>query len=203
MKPTPHFFKREDVKKVFDKVLKRKKTLLSPISIAIQEGPSRKHGTITNFSFQSKGVENKVVTIANSKGSGFVDCLFGGLHDHYAQKYPSLEKIKLLDFMVRPNVVNKNTMGTDSKLSVLFRVNVQQHGPAEFQNASDSVIHSCFTCALDAFQFYINCERSFNKLQVAVTDAQRRNRGDITQNCLTSLSKLTEANTYEKKGKKN
>ena len=61
------------------------------------------------------------------------------------------------------------------------------------------MIYSGFVSALEAFQFYINCERTFHKIQVIIEDATLRNRGDIVQSCLTDLSKLTEVNTYEKK----
>ena len=61
------------------------------------------------------------------------------------------------------------------------------------------MIYSGFVAALEAFQFYINCERTFSKMQLIIEDAKQRNRGDIIQACLSDLSKLTEVNNYEKK----
>ena len=60
------------------------------------------------------------------------------------------------------------------------------------------VIYSSFISSLEAFQFYINCQRTFEKIMLAVEDARERNRGDIIQSCVADLSKLTEVNTYEK-----
>ena len=82
---------------------------------------------------------------------------------------------------------------------VILRVEVQNHGISEFQHESRSMIYSSFVSALEAFQFYINCERTFDKIKLAVEDASERNRGDIIQACLADLSKLTEVNTYEQK----
>ena len=63
------------------------------------------------------------------------------------------------------------------------------------------MIYSSFVLALEAFQFYINCERVFDKIQLVIADAQTRNRGDTINRAMYDLSKITEVNTYEKKGK--
>ena len=70
---------------------------------------------------------------------------------------------------------------------------------AEFSCVSRSILHSSFIVTLEAIEFYINCERTFHKIQIILGDAEQRNRGDIVQSCVTDLSKLTEVNTYEKK----
>ena len=59
------------------------------------------------------------------------------------------------------------------------------------------MVRSSFFAVLKAFEFYINCERTFVSLKNILEDAQSRNRGDIIQACLLDLSKLTEVNTYE------
>ena len=54
-----------------------------------------------------------------------------------------------------------------------------------------------------SFQFYINCERSFDEIQPIIDDAKNRNRFDIVEKWKFKLSKLTEVNTYERKERKN
>jgi len=78
-------------------------------------------------------------------------------------------------------------------------VEVKGRGISEFSSISRSIMYSSFVAILDAFQFYINCERSFDVLIAALTDAKQRNRYDIAEQCKFRLSKITEANTYEKK----
>ena len=49
---------------------------------------------------------------------------------------------------------------------------------------------------MDAFQFYVNCDRCFRKLKLFLTNANERNRGDISQGILTDMAKLTAVNNY-------
>ena len=81
----------------------------------------------------------------------------------------------------------------------MFRVNVEGHGMAEFQHQSRSMIYSSLVAALNAFEFYINCETTFHKIQLVLEDASQRNRGDISQACIADLSRLTEVNNYARK----
>lgn len=197
MHKTPQEFKRTEVKKIFDKVLKESKTVLSPISITVSESLDDDF-TTTDFSFEMKGNEDKIVTLENQKGKGFVDGLFTGLHSYFSNNFNSLDKIKLSDYNVNPIMSNsKKSMGTDAQASVSLSVMVGQHGTSEFHHTSRSMVYSSFVSALEAFQFYINCERSFHKIKLFIEDAKQRNRGDVASVCIYDLSKLTEVNTYD------
>ena len=81
---------------------------------------------------------------------------------------------------------------------MIFRVEIRNHGIVEFESTSNSIMHSSFSATLEAFQFYINCERTFQKMKLIMDDAKARNRSDIFQRCLFDLSALTEMNSYEK-----
>jgi len=195
MYKTPQEFRRESVKDLIEKVLKEQKTTLRPLSITCSESLNDDF-TTTDFSFEELGQESKIVTLENIKGKGFIDGVFQGLYTKYVEKYPSIEKLKLVDIMVNPIMKASKNLGSDAKASVIFRVEVASHGIAEFQHRSRSMIYSGFVSGLNTFQFYINCERAFDKIKLAADDASHRNRGDILQKCLNDLSKLTEVNTY-------
>ena len=195
MKKTPQHFRREKVKTLFNKILKENKTILTPLSISCSESLDDDF-TTTDFSFEEKGSVSRIVSLTDIKGKGFVDGLFRGLHENYVADYTSIEKIKLVDIMVNPIMKASKKLGSDAKAFVLFRIEVDRHGLAEFHHESRSMIYSCFVSALEAFQFYINCERTFKKIKLIADDASARNRGDILQSCLNDLSKLTEVNTY-------
>ena len=197
MRKTPQEFKRENVKKLFDKVLRDAKLRLIPISISASESLDDDF-TTTEFSFEEIQHGGGVFSTAAS-GKGFVDCIFEGLHCHYVNTFPSLEKLKLIDIMVNPIMRSTVKKGSDAKANVVFRVEVDRHGFADFQHQSRSILYSSFSAALDAFQFYINCEKTFDKIQLILEDANKRNRGDIVQSCMADLSKLTEVNTYVQK----
>ena len=195
MKETPQQFRRQNVKKLFDKILLQSKTQFLPLSINVSESLNDDF-TTTDFSFEEKGATQRIITIRNSKGKGFIDGLFLGLYKEYIKNYASLEKLKLVDLMVNPIMKAGTNIGSGASTSVLFRVEVKNHGIAEFQHKSRSMIYSSFVSALETFQFYINCERCFYKIKLIANDASSRNRGDILQSCMVDLSTLTEVNTY-------
>ena len=60
----------------------------------------------------------------------------------------------------------------------------------------ESIVYSSLVAMLEAFQFYMNCDKTFNKLRFLIKDAEVRNRGDIKQSCISDLSALTGVNTY-------
>ena len=199
MKKTPQEFRREEVKKLFEKVLGNCKTNLVPLSISVSESLNDDF-TTTDFSFEDISPSGSITTVTDVKSRGFVDGLFRGLHEHYAKHFTSLKHIKLVDLVVNPLMKNsKKSIGSEAKTNVIFRVEIDGHGVAEFQDTSRSIIYSAFVASLNAFEFYVNCERTFDKINFVAGDAQARNRGDILQSCMTDLSRLTEVNSYDRK----
>ena len=198
MRKTPQDFKRVEDKNIILKVLGDTQTRLLPISITVSESLDDDF-TITDFSFEIVGKDPKIVTLDNQKGKGFVDGLFTGLQQYFSSQYSSLEKIGLADYNVNPIMTNsKKSMGTDAQASVSLSVLVHPHGLSEFSHTSRSMIYSSFSAALEAFQFYVNCDRAFHRIQLFIKDAQQRNRGDVISSCIYDLSRLTEVNTYDK-----
>ncbi len=198
MRKTPQQFRRDNVKKLHEKILQDNKTVFSPLSMSTHESIEDDFTTV-DLSFSEKTLNsNKIVQLRGIKANGFVDGLFIGLYNNYVKNYNSLSKLKLVDLMVNPIMKAATNRGSDAKTSVLFRVEVEGHGVSEFQHKSRSMIYSSFVSALEVFQFYINCERTFQKIKLVIEDAEARNRGDIVQSCMTDLSKLTEVNTYAK-----
>lgn len=198
MKKTPQEFKRENVKKLFDKILKRDQVSFEPESITVSELGSHCE-TDVRFSFKSVGEKEESITL-QSRASGFVDGLFTGCYSYFSDSYKSLSNIRLVNYHVRPNMKrSKRPHGTDAKVEVSIMMDVQDHGIAEFNSLSRSVLRSSFTSILKAFEFYINCEKSFHKIQEFIDDAKERNRGDIVSNCIYDLTALTEVNSYVRK----
>ena len=196
---TGNIFKRRKVKNLFEKILNDEATKLSPVSFSASEIFLDDFTTV-DFSFREQtGSTSRVVTVDNLKARGFVDGLFKGCFNTYKETYPSLSNIKLVDVIVNPLFRSGSRgLGSESKINVTFRVEIHNHGIVEFETTSNSIMHSSFSATLEAFQFYINCERTFQKMKLIMDDAKARNRSDIFQRCLFDLSALTEMNSYEK-----
>ena len=199
MPRTPQEFKRQELKKMLTRVLGDSITRLLPISINVRES-LQDDFTITDFSFEKNDLSKTVVPITESKGRGFVDGLFNGLRSHFVDSYSSLSRIKLVDISVNPVMSShRRKMATDAQAEVAFTVEVAKMGKSQFEHTSRSMIYSSYVSALNVFEFYINCERSFDKIILGLEDARSRNRFDIVEQCKYDLSRLTEINNYEKK----
>ncbi len=200
MHKTPQEFKRENIKKLFNKILKQDVTLFTPLDISVAEREDEKLSDV-KFSFLLNTKSQEFVEL-NCQAQGFVDGLFTACYNNFSDQYKSLKNIKLFDYQVKPNLKKtKNNLGTDAKVEVAVMTSVQNHGIAEFSSYSRSVLRSSFIAVLETFQFYINCERSFHKIQTFIADAQKRNRGDIISGCMFDLATLTEVNNYARKPK--
>ena len=81
-------------------------------------------------------------------------------------------------------------------MHVIFRLEIKNRGMTEFSSRSRSIVYSTFATTLEAFQFYINCDKTFKILKLALDDAGKRHRGDVSQACLSDLSSLTLVNAY-------
>jgi len=194
---TPEDFRREDVKSVFKRRLKEETIQLKPLSIKIEEN-LLSDKTIVDLSFEKSYRDySKTFTFQEVMGSGFVDAIFKTCTTAFSEEYKSLGNLSLVDLIVRPIFSMASTDAkTDAKTDVIFRLETKQHGISEFRSRSRSIVYSSLVATLEAFQFYMNCDKTFRKLQFILEDAQGRNRGDIAQLCVSDLSTLSRVNTY-------
>ena len=196
---TPEHFKRERVKQVFHRRLRDSIVNIEPIKVSVYEEVSQSDTTI-DFSFLLKTAsQHELFSFEAVSGRGLVDAVFSELVSKFSQEYSSLANLSLVDISVKPIFsLSTKASGSDAKTDVVLRMEVKDHGPAEFVSRSWSVVRSSFLVILEAFQFYINCDKAFHKIGVVLEDAKRRNRSDVAQECVTDLSTLTSVNTYSK-----
>ena len=199
---TPQQIKRQEILSVTDRILKKEKVQLAAISL-IAKQDIKVNYTSTDFSLEIKDPKKTIITLNDKRGKGFVDSLFIGLHEFFSPTYHSLNNIQLCDFKVNPSLSSsRNKIGTDAQASIVLSMYVKRHGVAEFHHKSRSIINSVFITILKVFEFYINCEKSFFKIQEFIKEARTRNRGDVVNNYIYDLCKITEANTYDEKKRK-
>ena len=194
---TTEDLRRQDIKELFNKVLREEKVKISPISISIREQLEQKH-TIVDFAFEvNQSPTPTVYSFDNIRGQGFVDAIFTATHNHFIEDYDSLSNLSLLELIVKPIFsMSEKDSKSDAKTDVIVRVQNKDHGVSEFSYRSSSIVNASFRVILEMFQFYVNCDKAFRKLKFFLKDAQSRNRGDTAQEIITDLSKLTTVNTY-------
>lgn len=195
---TPQDFRRDDVRDVFARRLGENIVTLKPTLLRVEEN-LLSDKTIVDICFQK--IEDKTTVEYNFNevlGSGFLDAIYKVCYNTFMKDYPSLKNISLVDLVVKPIFsMSLSEAQTDAKADVYLRLRTKQHGISEFSSRSRSIIYSSLTSMLDAFQFYMNCDKTFKVLQLVLDDARSRNRGDIMQQCRAELSVLTRVNTYD------
>tara|TARA_R100001510_G_C7646836_1_gene204159 strand:- start:1257 stop:1850 length:594 start_codon:yes stop_codon:yes gene_type:complete len=194
---TPDDFRRDDVKNVFKKRLGSNIVELRPISIRISETSDLK-STMVDLCFEkSEGEVTKKYNFENQPGSGFVDSVYKTCYNCFAEEYASLKNISLVGLIVKPIFsLSACDSKTDAKTDVVFRLETKQHGLSEFRHRSRSIVYSSFSSILDAFQFYMNCDKAFSMLRFVLEDANTRRRSDIVESCRSDMSVLTRVNNY-------
>jgi hypothetical protein len=197
MRKTPQEIRRENLKELFEKALQVRQTRLKPFDISVRESRNSDFTVVELSITEMSGGQHHQRVVNETQAKGFVDGMFKACHDQYVDDHKSLRNIRLIDYKVKPKFNESNKMmGTDAKTEVTIMVEVKDHGVAEFSYTSRSILYSSFAATLEAFQFYINCDKAFKKIKLVLDDAQNRNRIDIAQSCMSELAMLTGVNTY-------
>ena len=197
---TPQDFRRENVKELFDKLLKDNKTKLVPKNISINESINSDFTSVSFSLDMISGENTRTYNFIDVEGKGFVDAVFTTCYQEFVEPFPSIKNLNLVDLIVKPIFsMSRKESGTDARTDVIFRVEIKNHGLSEFSARSRSIVHASFQVMMEAFQFYINCDKTFHQLRTWLDDANGRHRGDLAQGCVADLAKLTTVNAYERK----
>lgn len=195
---TPQQIKRQNVRELFERVLQSQALEISPHDISVKESWSSDFTCVELAINETIGGVRTCREITEDKAKGFVDGIFKACHSQYVSKNPSLRNIRLVDYQVKPEFVQpKNSMGADAKTTVSLTMEVRARPAAEFKYTSRSILYSSLAATLEAFQFYINCDKAFKKIRLIMSEAESRNRADIVQKCLSDLHFLTTVNSYD------
>tara|TARA_B100001094_G_scaffold327093_1_gene384505 strand:- start:3683 stop:4276 length:594 start_codon:yes stop_codon:yes gene_type:complete len=193
----PKDFRREDVKSMLSKRLGKEIIKLNPLEIKTRESYDTEQTSVC-FSFERLGSSRKkLYQFKEVKAHGLVDAVFEKCHQTFGEEFKSLRHLKLVDLVVKPIFgASSRSLGSDASTDVIFRLEIAGYGVSEFSSRSKSIGRSSFVSALEAFQFYMNCDKAFYKLKSILEDANSRNRGDVAQECLSDLASLTKINSY-------
>tara|TARA_R100001510_G_C7650348_1_gene207858 strand:- start:1489 stop:2082 length:594 start_codon:yes stop_codon:yes gene_type:complete len=194
---TPDSFRREDIKKIFSQRLREDRVRLEPLEIVVTDNYAQDQTEVC-FSFEKLELNSrKLYQFRNIQAQGMIDAVFTKCHESFEEEYRSLKNINLVDLVVKPVFsLGKGSLSTSASTDVTLRLKVAGYGISEFPSRSRSVVRSSFQSALEAFQFYINCDKAFHKLKGFLADARSRNREDVAQDFVSDLASLTRINSY-------
>lgn len=194
---TPDTFRREDIKAIFSRRLKNTQVHLRPIEIVVTDNYESDQTEVC-FSFEKiEANSKKLYQFRNVEAQGMIDAVFTKCHECFEPEYKSLRNVNLVDLVVKPVYSFRSTaLSTSDAADVILRLEVAGYGISEFSSRSKSVVRSSYQSALEAFQFYINCDKAFHKLKEFLSEARNRNREDIAQGFVSDLTSLTRMNSY-------
>lgn len=181
---------RDEVRSICEEFLGERIISLTPREImCVDKGKSNK--TVVKFSF-TDSTERKILKFSTC-GHGFVNCIYSSCMDKYIEKYPSLQNLVLVSAESTPLLSTCKSKKIITKIGVNLK---DKKEIVEFRYSSGSLLYSCLAVVLKAFQFYINCEKTFRRLKSLVSEARSRQRADLVSLYSYKMSSLTRVNNY-------
>lgn len=140
------------------------------------------------------GTDEKVQL--EGEGVGLVDAFFDGVTSRFAEEYPSLKTIKISDFSLGSGFDRSQGRQSDAMALATLRVKNSEGVEFTFTNRAASVTRSSLRAVLDALTFFLNSERAYVQLHVALQDAKARRRADLVERFQTQMGTLVAATSY-------
>ena len=129
-------------------------------------------------------------------GVGLIDAMFDGVTKAYADEYPSLKTIAVSAFTLTSEFERANGRKSDALAHAELGLQNSEGVQYLFRHASPSVTRSVVRVALTALSFFINSERAYVQLHLALKDAKERRRSDLVARYRTQMSTLVSATSY-------
>ena len=153
-----------------------------------------KDGVSVNLRLTRSG-RGETVVIAGH-GVGLMDAFFEGVIKTFAGEYPSLKTIAVSDFRVGSGFDDAKGRRTDALAVATLRMKNSEQVAFEFARATPSVTRSSVRVGLDAMAFFINAERAYVQLHLAMQDAKSRRRSDLVERYRSQMSTIVQATSY-------
>ncbi len=131
-------------------------------------------------------------------GVGFVDACYSGLMEHYCREFQSLETIKFTGFDVRGKLDGGafEHAGADADAVVRLAVENSEGRRFVFEESNRSMIAAALSVVIQAVEYFVNSERAFHKVYVALCDARERSRTDLINSFTAQLAELVRTTSY-------
>ncbi len=130
------------------------------------------------------------------RGVGLIDAFFDSIIKRFADEYPSLKTIAVSDFRLGSGFDEAQGRKSDALAVATLRVKNSEGIEFQFERKTPSVTRSSVRTALDALTFFINSERAYVQLHLALKDAKERRRSDLVERYRGQMSTLVTATSY-------
>ncbi len=132
------------------------------------------------------------------QGVGLVDALFDGMLKSFAREYSSLSSIAIVDFNIHIKVKSSYGRRSDAMAIAMLTIRNSEDNEYAFSHSTPSVSQSSVAVVQDAVKFFVNSERAYIQLYVALEDAKKRGRFDLVERYQNQMSTLVQATSYRK-----
>ncbi|MBN1960040.1 MAG: hypothetical protein JW841_03775 [Deltaproteobacteria bacterium] len=136
-------------------------------------------------------------SVITGSGVGAIDAMFVGIVNVFANEFPSLKSLRVVDFSIKTDV-NSGKQATRSDMAAIVTLIIANSEGREysFSHASQSTTHSSLAVVLQCTEFFINSERAFISVYKALQHARENNRPDSVTLYTSQLATLVEATSY-------
>ncbi len=130
------------------------------------------------------------------RGVGLVDAFFDGVMRRFGEEHPSLRTISVCDFKLGTAFDTAQGRKSDALAVATLRIKNSEGVEFQFERQTPSITRSSVRASLDALTFFINSERAYVKLHLAIKDAQARRRSDLVERYRSQMGILVAATSY-------
>ncbi len=165
-------------------------------SFAVEEMELSENDNVT-LKVKLKRLPEGDIQEVSGQGVGLIDAFFDGVMKAWSDEYPSLKTVVVSDFKLGSGFDGAKGRRSDALAVATLRMRNGHDNQFTFECKTPSVTRSSVRVALDALTFFINAERAWVQLQLAIKDATERRRSDLVQRYRQQMGTLVYATSYE------
>lgn len=131
------------------------------------------------------------------QGVGLVDAAFEGMMKAFAPEHISLTAISIDDFSISIRFRGTEGRKSDAYAIALLRMRNSENHEYAFTYRTPSISQSSLAVVTEAVAFFVNSERAYTQLHLALSDARTRNRFDLAERYQQQMAILVTATSYK------
>ncbi len=184
--------KKRETKELAAQILGENYINLSLVSYKIEESENN-HSEI---SAQISRSDSKELIELKGKGVGAFDAFFISLREYFANEFPSVKAIIFTELKAKSIPGSDLHHPTDALAEVSLTIQNSYRDEIEFTNRSRSLIRSSLEGLLQAFEYFINSEKTYIQLYKAIEHYKKEGRTDLIDKYTAMLSIVVRNTSY-------